>query len=46
MHFTNAFTFILVFLSITSIAAPLSRPTDIMRSVGNVLDVRQLPAGP
>jgi len=44
MRFTNGFMVIFIFLSITSIAAPLSRPTDIMRSVENVLEVRQLAA--
>ena len=46
MHFTNPFAFVLVFLSITSIAAPLSQPANFIRSVGNTLDVRQLAVGP
>ncbi|KIM73707.1 hypothetical protein PILCRDRAFT_15002 [Piloderma croceum F 1598] len=43
MHFTNPFAFGLMFLSIISIAAPLSPPpTNVMHSVRNELDVRQL----
>jgi hypothetical protein len=41
MRFTDAFTFAFVFLSITSIASPVSPPTNEMRSVVNRLDVRQ-----
>ncbi len=43
MHFTNAFAFALVFLSITSIESPLSPPTNVTRPDVNKLDVRQLP---
>jgi len=43
MHFTNPFSFVLMFLSIISIAAPLSPPANnVVRSVRNVSDVRQL----
>jgi hypothetical protein len=42
MRFTNPFAFILAFLYITTIAVPLSPPTNGMRSVGNALDVRQI----
>lgn len=47
MLFTNHFTFVLAFLSITSTVAapgPLASPTpDIVRSVRNEFDARQLP---
>jgi hypothetical protein len=41
MRFTNPFIFVVLTLVITSTAAPLSPPTNVMRSGANVRGVGQ-----